>query len=82
MVYVILSRVTTLDGVFLTQPLKPIFNPKPTKFLQEEWRFQCELETETLFHLQKFGNFPQDLNICTSALNEIIDVPQNQQVIQ
>jgi hypothetical protein len=43
--------------------------------MREEWRFQHELETETLLHLQKFGNFPQDLNICISALNEIIDVP-------
>ncbi len=57
------------------QPLKPNFNPKLTKLLQEEWRFQRELETETLLHLQKFGNFPQDLDICTSASNEIIDVP-------
>jgi hypothetical protein len=63
-VYVVLSRVTRLDGVFLMQPLKPNFNPKPTKLLQEEWRFEHELETETLLPLQKFGHFPQDLNIC------------------
>jgi hypothetical protein len=33
-IYVVLSRVTSLDGLLLMQPLKPNFNPKPTKLLQ------------------------------------------------
>ncbi len=40
------------------QPLKPNFNPGPTKLLQQEWMFQRHLELETLLYLQKFGNFP------------------------
>ena len=43
-IYVVLSRVTTLDGLFLMQPLKKSFNPKPTSLLQEEWRFQKQLK--------------------------------------
>jgi hypothetical protein len=34
--YVVLSRVTTMAGLFLLHPLKPNFNPKPTKLLQIE----------------------------------------------
>ena len=56
-IYVVLSRVTSLDGLFLMQPLKPNFNPKPTKLLQEEWMFQRHLEKETLLHLQKLEFF-------------------------
>jgi hypothetical protein len=35
-IYVVLSRVMTLDSIFLMQPLKPNFNPQQTKLLQEE----------------------------------------------
>jgi len=73
-VYVVLSRVTSLEGLFLMQPLKQNFNPKPTKLLQEEWRFQKHLEKETLLHLQHFGNFPNDIDICMSSeLDSVVD---------
>jgi hypothetical protein len=49
-IYVVLSRVTTLDGLFLMHPIKPNFNPQPTKLLQEEWVFQRNLEKGTLLH--------------------------------
>jgi hypothetical protein len=39
-IYVVLSIGTSLDGLFLMQPLKPNFNLKPTKLLQEEWVFK------------------------------------------
>jgi len=65
-IYVVLSRVTSLDGLFLMQPLKPNFNPKPTKLLQQEWMFQRHLEKETLLHLQKFGNFPVEIDLTTT----------------
>jgi hypothetical protein len=63
-IYVVLSRVTTLDGLFLMHPIKPNFNPQPTKLLQEEWVFQRNLEKDTLLHLQKFGNFPASIDVC------------------
>ena len=50
---------------FLMQPLKPNFNPKPTKLLQQEWMFQRHLERDTLLHLQKFGNFPVEIDLTT-----------------
>jgi hypothetical protein len=65
-IYVVLSRGTSLDGLFLMQPLKPNFNSKPKKLLQEEWIFQRHLEKETLFHLPQFGNFPVERNLTTT----------------
>jgi hypothetical protein len=48
------------------QPLKPNFNPGPTKLLQQEWMFQRHLEKETLLHLRKFGNFPVEIDLTTT----------------
>jgi hypothetical protein len=48
-IYVVLSRVTSLDGLFLMQPLKPNFNLKPTKLLQQERMFQRHLEKIFLY---------------------------------
>jgi len=48
------------------QPLKPNFNPKPTKLLQQEWMFQRHLEKDKLLHLQKFGNFPVEIDLTTT----------------
>ncbi len=62
-IYVVLSRVTTLDGLFLLQPLKTNFNPQPSKLLKEEWKFQRTLEIETLLHLQQSGHFPPDIDV-------------------
>jgi hypothetical protein len=73
-IYVVLSRVTSLDGLFLMQPLKPNFNPKPTKLLQQEWMFQRHLEKETLLHLQKFGNFPVEIDLTTTDAAQSTDV--------
>jgi len=60
---VVLSRVTTLNGLFLLQPLKNNFNPQPSKLLKEEWKFQRTLEIETLLHLQQSGHFPSDIDV-------------------
>jgi len=73
-IYVVLSRVTSLDGLFLMEPLKPNFNPKPTKLLQEEWMFQRHLQKETLLHLQKFGNFPVEIDLTTTDQAQSTDV--------
>ena len=73
-IYVVLSRVTSLDGLFLMQPLKPNFNLKPTKLLQQEWMFQRHLEKETLLHLQKFGNFPVEIDLTTTDAAQSTDV--------
>ena len=62
-IYVVLSRVTKLSGLFLLHPIKPNFNPKPTKLLVNEWKQQQKLEKELLLHLQKYGNFPPNINI-------------------
>jgi hypothetical protein len=56
-IYVVLSRVTTLSGLFLLQPLRKNYNPKPPKLLQNEWKFQRNMEKETLLLLQKYGNY-------------------------
>jgi hypothetical protein len=34
--YVVLSRVTSLNGLFLLQPIIEDFNPQPSKLLKEE----------------------------------------------
>jgi len=58
-----LSRVTTLNGLFLMHPLRANFNPQPTKLLREEWELQRILEFDTLTILQKYGHFPNDIDI-------------------
>ncbi len=62
-IYVVLSRVTTLSGLFLLQPLKLNFSPTPPKLLQMEWKFQNKMEKEKLLLLQKFGNYPKNLDV-------------------
>jgi len=54
------------------QPLKPNFNPKPTKLFQQEWMFQRHLEKE--IHLQKFGNFPVEIDLTTTDAAQSTDV--------
>jgi hypothetical protein len=39
-IYVVLSRVTTLEGLLLLQPIKADYNPKPTNLLRREWKKQ------------------------------------------
>ena len=63
MIYVVLSRVTTLSGFFLPHPLKLNYNPKPPKLLQFEWKFQRDMEIEILVLLQKFGNYSENIDI-------------------
>jgi hypothetical protein len=36
-IYVVLSRFTTLSGLFYYNPLKLNFKPQPSKLLQNEW---------------------------------------------
>jgi hypothetical protein len=62
-IYVVFSRVTSLDGLFLMQPLMTNYNPQPTKLLKQEWIFQKEIELATLEHLKKFGNFPVEIDL-------------------
>jgi hypothetical protein len=45
-------------------PLKPKFNPQPTKLHQEEWALQRNLEKDILLHLQKYGNFQSNIDVC------------------
>jgi len=53
-----LSRVTSLDGLFLLHPIKEDYNPQPSKLLREEWKNQREIDL--LLFLQKSGNFPKE----------------------
>ena len=39
-IYVVLSRVTSLDGLLLMQPLKPNFNPKPKNYSKKNGYFK------------------------------------------
>ncbi len=66
--YVVLSRATSLEGLFLLQPIKEGYNPLPPKLLMEEWKNQWDHEIELLSFLQKSGNFPMDINIHDVAL--------------
>ncbi len=43
-IYVVLSRVTSLDGLFLLQPIKENYNPQPSKLLRDEWKNQRKKE--------------------------------------
>ena len=67
-IYVVLSRVTSLDGLFLLQPIKENYNPQPSKLLRDEWKNQWEKEIELLLFLQKSRNFPEDVNVHDVAL--------------
>jgi len=50
-VYVVLSRVTSLEGLFLLQPIKEDYNPQPSKLLREEWKNHWDKEIELLLLL-------------------------------
>ena len=39
-IYIVLSTVTTLDGMFILQPIKVDNNPQPSKWLKDEWKRQ------------------------------------------
>jgi hypothetical protein len=67
-IYVVLSRVTSLDGLFLLQPIKENYNPQPSKLLRDAWKNQREKEIELLLLLQKTRNFPKDVNVHDVAL--------------
>jgi hypothetical protein len=62
-IFVVLSRVTTLSGLFLLHPLKINYNPKHPKLLHIEWKFQRDTEIETLLILHKFGNYSENIDI-------------------
>ncbi len=65
-IYVVLSRVTTLDGLYLLQPIKASYNPKPSKVLVQEWKRQREKELELLRFLQENGHLPTP-NTCAQT---------------
>jgi len=65
---VVLSSVTSLDGLFLLQPIKENYNPQPSKLLRDEWKNQREKEIKLLLFLQKSRNFPEDVNVHDVAL--------------
>jgi hypothetical protein len=67
-IYVVLSRVTSLDVLFLLQPIKEDNNPQPSKLLKEEWKNQWDKEIEVLLFLQKSENFPKEVNVHDVAL--------------
>jgi hypothetical protein len=65
---VVLSRVTSLDGLFLLQPIKAKYNPQPSKLLRDEWKNQREKEIELLLFLQKSRYFLKDVDVHDVAL--------------
>jgi hypothetical protein len=67
-IYVVLSRVTSLDGLFLLQPIKEDYNPQPSKLLREEWKNQWDTEIKLLLFLQMSGNFPKEVDVHDEAL--------------
>ena len=80
-IYVVLSRVTTLSGLFLLQPLRKNYNPKPLKLLQIEWKFQRNMENETsISHSRSTNNkiikiFYQLLEILGKKEQEKFEIP-------
>jgi hypothetical protein len=50
-IYVVLSRVTSLDGLFLLQPIKEDYNPQPSKLLRGEWKNERDKEIKLLLFL-------------------------------
>ena len=76
-IYVVLSRVTTIDGLFLLQPLKASFNPKPSKVLIQEWKRQREKELELLRLLQRNKHIPNDVNVLDVALKIGLNQTEN-----
>jgi len=62
-IYVVLSRVNTLDGLYLLQPIKASYNPKPSKVLVQEWKRQKEKELELLRFLQENGHLPSNVDV-------------------
>jgi len=67
-IYVVLSRVTSLDGLFLLQPIKKNYNPETIKIVKDKWKNQWEKEIELLLFLQKSRNFPKEVNVHDVAL--------------
>jgi len=67
-IYVVLNSVTSLDGLFLLQPIKEDYNPQPSELLREEWKNQWDKEIKLLLFLQKSGNFPEEVNVHGIAL--------------
>jgi hypothetical protein len=41
-IYAVLSRVTSLDGLFLLQSIKEDYILQPSKLLREEWKTQWD----------------------------------------
>jgi hypothetical protein len=62
-IYVVLSRVTALDGLFLLQPIKASYNPEPSKVLVLEWKQQREKELELLCFLQENRHLPSNVDV-------------------
>jgi len=62
-IYVVLSRVTTLKGLYLLRPNKASYNPKPSKVLIQEWKRQREKELELLRFLQENGHLHSNVDI-------------------
>jgi hypothetical protein len=67
-IYSVLSRVTSLDGLFLLQPIKENYYPQPSKLLRDEWKNQWEKEIELLLFIQQSRNFSKDVNVHDVAL--------------
>ncbi len=62
-IYVVLSRDTSIRGLYLLNPLKLDFNPKQSKLLLEELQMQQKLEFDALIHLQKNRSFPAEISL-------------------
>jgi hypothetical protein len=67
-IYVVLSRVTSLDGLFLLQPIKEDYNPQPSKLLKKEWKNQWDKEIELILFLHKSGKFLEEVDVHDLAL--------------
>jgi len=67
-IFVVLSGVTSLEGLFLLQPIKENYNLQPSKLLREEWKNQRDKEIKLLLFLQKSRNFPEEVNVFDVAL--------------
>jgi hypothetical protein len=64
---VVLSRVTSLDGLFLLQPIKENYNPQPSKsFLQKSRNFPKDVNVHDVALKLNHGNAQSDK--CNTSL--------------
>jgi hypothetical protein len=76
-IYVAYSRVKRSSGLFLFKKLNRNKKIGPTTSLLREIEALEEIETNTLGHLQKTGNFPPDIDLSIGVTSTIRNAKKN-----